>query len=44
MSIPKIAKEPHVVRMRKNYEDASITDLNNTIAKNPNINDKSTMA
>jgi hypothetical protein len=44
MSIPKIAKEPHVVRMRKNYEDASIADLNNTIAKNPNINDKSTMA
>jgi hypothetical protein len=44
MSIPKIANEPHVVRMRKNYEDASITDLNNTIAKNPNINDKSTIA
>ena len=44
MSIPKIANEPHVVRMRKNYKDIYITDLNNTIAKNPNINDKSTMA
>lgn len=44
MSIPKIANEPHVVRMRKNYKDVSIADLNNNIAKNPNINDNSTTA
>ena len=45
LSNPKIAKEPHVIRMRKNFEDSSITDLNNNIAKrNPQIVDKETLA
>jgi len=42
---PKIAREPHVVRMRNNFDDNSICDLNNIIAiRNPYTVDNGTIA